>query len=176
MKRIIFIVLAILFLFGISFKNVVAANSATADPKTLSTYELFWPLVAGKAMDDPLYFIKNIKEQLQSLFTFGSAEKADYEVLLATKRIIEADELIGKGKIDLAGKTLMRSQKSLDKAFSLIEKAKSDEDSFRDQAINMSNRLSNLEVFIPRLIEKDAQDKEILTRILGKVTLFKTKL
>lgn len=180
-KTLITIFLALLLL-GVSFKSAVAASipiptsTPTSSPLNVSSFELFWPIVAGKTAGDPLYFIKTLKEELRGKLIFGSAQKADYSVFLATKRIIEAEKLIFERKDDLAEKTLVQTTKLLDKAAINVDQALTRGVPFQEQAVNMGNRLSNLETFIPSLIIKAGKNKDSLIKIFEKVISLKVKL
>src|SRR3989338_9481511 len=91
-----------IFLFSV---NVVFAQ--TPSPKT--TFEAFWPLTAGKTIDDPLYFLKVWKENFRGMFIFGNPKKAEYAVYLGTKRVLEAEKLLKNGKKELAHQTLVKA-------------------------------------------------------------------
>lgn len=182
MRRILIIIFLALLLLGILPKGTIAAPTLaptptpTPSPLNISSFELFWPIVAGKTTADPLYFFKTLKENLRGKLIFGSPQKADYSVFLATKRIIEAEKLILEGKSDLAEKTLVQATKQLDKATVNVSQALAKRVPFQEQAVNMGNRLSNLETFIPSLIVKADQNKESLTEILERVVSLKVKL
>jgi hypothetical protein len=178
MRKILTVVLFILLLFGISFKSVVAAPvpTPTPTPSNISSFELFWPIVAGKTMGDLFYFIKTLKEDLRGVLIFGAAQKADYSVFLATKRVVEIEKLILESKVDLAGKTIVQATWQIDKATSYVDKVLSEKVSFQEQSVDMVNKLSNLESFIPELILKAGENREALNMLLGKITSLKAKL
>lgn len=182
MRKTLITVSLVLLLLGVSFRWAVAASipiptsTPTPGPLNVSSFELFWPIVAGKIEGDPFYFVKTLKENLRGKLIFGSAQKADYSVFLATKRIIEAEKLILEGKDDLAVKTLVQATKLLDKAVTNVDQALAKGVPFQEQAVNMGNRLSNLETFIPGLITKTGKNKDSLTKIFEKVISLKVKL
>jgi len=182
MKKILIIIFLALLLFGILSKGTVATSiptpisTPTPNPLSVSSFELFWPIVAGKTEGNSLYFVKTLKEGLRGKLIFGSAQKADYSIFLATKRVVEAEKLILEGKSDLAEKTLIRAIGQIDKATVNVDKALANKTPFQEQAVNMNNRLSNLEIFIPNLITKADKNKESLIKILEKVVSLKAKL
>jgi len=57
---------------------------------------------AGILPDNPLYRLKGIFHSIQLFFTFDPAERAKLHYELAEEKLAEADEMINKGKIDLA--------------------------------------------------------------------------
>lgn len=178
MKKILVTLFVVLFLGGIYSKVVVATPISQITPVSVSvnSFELFWPIVAGKTMGDSLYFVKTFKEGLHGKLIFGSVQKADYSVFLATKRIVEAEKLILEGKPDMAEKTLTQAIKQLDKATFCVGQALTKGIPFQEQAINMVNRLSNLETFIPELMLKADKNKEALSQVLKKVEVVLTAL
>ncbi len=180
MKKLMVSVFLNLLLIGALSRNTIVAAISTPtpspSPSNISSFELFWPIVAGKTMGDSFYFAKTLKEGLRGKLIFGSAQKADYFVFLATKRVIEAEKLILEGKEDLAVKTLVQATKLLDKAVINVDQALAKGVPFQEQAVNMGNRLSNLETFIPNLITKAGKNKESLTKIFEKVVSLRVKL
>jgi len=142
----------------------------------VNSFELFWPIVAGRTMGDPLYFLKNLKEGVRGWFIFGAPQKADYSIFLATKRVVEAEKLINEGEKDLADKTLARVVKQLEKAEQNLGKAFDKGTPFQDEATNIGNSLSNLEIFVPWLLLESDENKEILTKVLDKVVSLNQRL
>ena len=149
--------------------SIIDSRDLIDETVEVNSFELFWPMVAGKTTGDPLYFLKSLKEKIRGLFIFGAPQKADYAVFLATKRVIEAEKLIKEGEKGLANKSLELAVRQLDKASEKVERAQDKGISFQEEVENMSNHLSNLEIFIPWLILKSEGDKEALTRVLDKV-------
>jgi len=178
MRRIVIGIFVSLLLIGFLPINVAAevAPTPVSTPSAVTSFELFWPIVAGKTEGDSLYFIKTLKENLRGKLIFGVAQKADYSVFLATKRIVEAEKLIFEGKSDLAEKTLVRASRQIDKATVNVDKALASNTPFQEQAVNMGNRLSNLETFIPGLLLKGDKNKETLNKLQEKINSLKVKL
>ena len=151
-----FILISILFNSNLAF-----ADEATSSPKTL--YETFWPLTAGKTIDDPLYFLKEWKENLRGMLVFGNPQKAEYAVFLGTKRVLEADKLIKEGKKDFADKTLGKASKQFDIAKNYINNAKKSNKPLGSSEVTIKPRLENLLNLIPT-IQSNAAD-EVLQKI-----------
>ncbi|MFC1625807.1 DUF5667 domain-containing protein [Patescibacteria group bacterium] len=177
-RRLLFLLVSVVLLTSFT-KSVLAEDVATpvSTPSSeVSSFEMFWPIVAGRTMGDSLYSLKSFKEKLRGVLIFGQAQKADYSVFLATKRIVEAEKLILEGKTDLVEKTLVEATKQIDKATVNVTQALATGNPFQEQAINMGNRLSNLEIFIPQLVLKADMNKDSLSKILEKISLLKAKL
>ena len=120
------------------------------------TFETFWPLTAGKTMDEQFYFLKTFKESLRGMLIFGVSQKADYAVLLGTKRVLEADKLIKAGKKDLASQTLKRASEQFRIALENVEKALREKNLGKNNIDTMKPRLNNLTDFLPTLNSDEA--------------------
>lgn len=132
MKLFQYLINLIIVLFLVfSPSAVLAQKKAVASPSPFPTiapvdsYKLFWPISAGKVMGDSLYFLKSLKENLREMFIFSDFKKADYNITLSEKRVVEAEKLFLANKDYVNGKkTLEAAQKSREKALSLIDKVK----------------------------------------------------
>jgi len=162
--------------FAVFAQDADTPTSDIANIEEVNSFELFWPVVAGKTTGEPLYFLKSLKEKVRGWFIFGASQKAEYAVFLATKRVVEAEKLINEGKNDLADKTLSRATTQLEKAEQNLGKALDKGTPFQDEAVNIENRLSNLEIFVPWLILNSEENKEALSRFLEKVESLSSKL
>ena len=177
MKKIIIGIFSSLLLIGIFSTSAFAVSTPapTSPPSNISSFELFWPIVAGKTMEDPLYFLKTLKEKVRGFLIFGKAQKADHNVFLATKRVVEAEKLISESKRELAVKTL-------DKAVVLLKSAETEVSSTSGEVIpsdiknNINKQLENLEIFIPRLMSQDGSLVGKLQEVLSIVKTFNSKI
>lgn len=98
--------------------------SESAEVETVDSFELFWPIVAGKVMGDPVYFLKSLKERLREFLIFSSFKKADYNITLSEKRTVEAEYLfMVKKDYKNAKKSLDAAQAKRERALGLIKKA-----------------------------------------------------
>lgn len=103
----------ILILFGLLMISPTLAQEkpATTSSEPVNSYELFWPLSAGKVMGEPLYFLKGLKESFRGLFIFAQNKKIDYDLMLSEKRVLEAEKLYSiKNDLENGKKTLERAQ------------------------------------------------------------------
>lgn len=125
------------------------------DAQVVNSFELFWPLVAGKTEDTSFYFLKLIKEQVRGWFISGDSKKADYEVLLGTKRILETEALVKSNKIGSVLKTLERADSHFSKAYNYIKVADSKrklvtEKIRRDRLIYVKRLVDHLKTVSPQ--------------------------
>ncbi len=66
--------------------------------------------------DNPLWYIKVIRDKVWHILTFNQDKKAELNLLFADKRLNSARELFNKNKPDLGFSTLTKSSKYLEKA------------------------------------------------------------
>ena len=152
MKRLATLVF-ILVLVLASFTSVAAQlPTPTPSPSQINSYELFWPVVAGKTSNDPLYFLKTLKENLRGALIFGKPQKAEYHVFVATKRILEAEKLVSNGNLKEAEKAVDGANSRLTKANKLLEDLKGQDVS--SVANELNRKLDNLTIFLDYLQTK----------------------
>lgn len=95
MKLIGFIVLALVFLFP----SIAIAQSPSPSASPVATnvpvnsFDLFWPISAGKVAGEPMYFLKSLKENVRGMFIFGDFKKIEYNIILSEKRAVEVEKL-----------------------------------------------------------------------------------
>lgn len=135
-----------------------ASPSALPEPTSSDlnkdSFELFWPLTAGKTKEDSVYFLKMFKENVRGMFIFGTAEKANYRVLRATKRMLEAEVLVNKDKKELATQTVSSSNNLLKLATDSMNGVEGNE----TVKAEMKNRLDRLIILVDRLNTKSEGD------------------
>lgn len=92
-------------------------------PQPLNSYEVFWPISAGKVAGEPLYFLKTLKENLREALIFSTHKKTDYNINLSEKRIVEAEKLlVVKKDYGNAKKTLDAAHSKREQAYNLLKK------------------------------------------------------
>lgn len=151
----------ILFVFVLSpvYAQQDQASPASTTSATVNRFELFWPLTAGKTSDQSMYFLKKFKEDLRGMLIFGTAQKADYQVMLATKRLLEADQLLANGNTAAADETLQAGSEKLRAARLAMDTV--DKASAADTIINMQKRLANMDKLLVELQQKYSNNTRI---------------
>jgi len=91
--------------------------SPPPEPTSLNSYDLFWPVVAGKVPGDSFYFLKELKWKLKGLIIFSDLRKADYHLTLSKKRIVETEKLI------IEKQDYSRAATTTDKAYQELQEA-----------------------------------------------------
>ncbi|MEK7188745.1 MAG: DUF5667 domain-containing protein, partial [Patescibacteria group bacterium] len=135
-----------------------------------NSFELFWPVVAGRTQGDSLYPIKRWKEKLRGWLIFGNLQKADYFLFLSVKRFVEIEKLIKQGDTPNALSTIQNVNIELDQASYILNMTKANGDTAGSIKHNINTRILNLKDFVTYLITKS--DAEIK----GKLQESKLKL
>ncbi len=150
MKKILFIVfLSFLFLSG--FQNLFAQNISPTPKVVHVQYDLPYP---GILPDSPLYFLKALRDNLIGFFISDPFKKADYDLLMADKRLGAAKLLLDSGKTSLAITTLSKSGNYFDQAIQKAAEAKS--------------RGQNADPIISRLITAAIKHQEVISQMAQK--------
>lgn len=130
----------IAFFLFINVSGLVLAQSPTPTPFPKTSYELFYPIVAGKVPTDQLYFLKLFKEWLAGKVLFDYINKSDFHLSLSKKRLVEAEKLIiDKKDTKLIKKTL---EKAANEFQSAVKSAKTGEEKGK-QTRDIYNTLKN---------------------------------
>ena len=104
MKRILFLIIIIIFASFYS-TSAFAQNASSAADDAVS-YDLPYP---GMLPDNPLYFLKTLRDKFVSMIISDPVKKAEFDVLTSDKRFVAAVALINKRKEDLGITTLSKS-------------------------------------------------------------------
>lgn len=149
----------LLFFSLLFFSSTVfsLAQEASSSAQSVNSFEMFWPLSAGKTRADSLYFLKRLKENLRGAIIFRAANKADYKVFLGVKRTLEVEKLLNEDKLELADKTLDDAILDFGDAHKNYKVAK-DEKAVSKVTEQIKNRLTNLSSFIIFLKSKNITD------------------
>ena len=104
MKKLLLVIL--LVLFSLSFQKAFAQTASSAANLPQVQYDLPY---TGILPDNPLYFLKALRDNVLGLLITDPAKKAEYDLLMADKRLGGAEVLLSKDKDDLAITTLSKS-------------------------------------------------------------------
>lgn len=120
MKK-LFLISIIFALFFLSTGKISAQVSSSSATPIHVEYNLPYP---GLLPDNPLYYLKAIRDNLLKFFISNPLKKAEFDLLQANKRLVAAQFLLNKNKTDLSITTLSKSGNYFDDAISSIGKAK----------------------------------------------------
>ena len=110
------IIFVISIFFIVSLSSVYGQEEIKIESKKIS-YDLPY---AGMLPDNPLFFIKNIRDKILEFATRDQIKKAHLYLLFADKRIRMAIELSEKGKWELAIVSVEESEKYSAKIYPLL--------------------------------------------------------
>lgn len=117
-----FLLLIIIFTFFLSsYKSTIAQTASLSGNIKHVEYTLPYP---GILPNSPLYFLKVVRDNFLSLFITDSLKKADYNLLMADKRLTSANSLVDKKNYPLAITTLSKAENYFDKAIQDAAKVK----------------------------------------------------
>lgn len=118
------------FVFTLFFSPVFAqedsmtqAEEGAVSEGPVDVASIFWPIVPGTTVADGTFFLKQLKETFQGMFTFGNINQAKYQTELSKKRIVEANKLFEEKNYDNALKSLELSENNRKAALKSKKKA-----------------------------------------------------
>ena len=152
------------------------ANPTPSPVPTVNSFEMFWPLVAGKTVESKLYSLKLLKEKVRGALIFGKAQKADYQIFLGIKRMLEAEVLIKANKSDLANKTLDKAIATFQSASTNLDAAKESGDIPQNVKDEINTRISNLKKFTSFLTAQNKDYKDKLQSVLDVLNQISSKI
>lgn len=97
MVKFIKLLVVTIFVFLLLPINSFAASptpKATQKPIEVNSFEMFWPIVAGKVQGDFLYGLKAYKEKVRGFLIFSNLKKSEYNAVLSEKRLLEFEKLV----------------------------------------------------------------------------------
>lgn len=93
------------------------------DFESMNTYELFWPITAGKLPGDKFYRLKVWRDKLVGYLFFDKVKKSEYLKQLANKRLVEAENLLTLERYPFFSETIQISGNNLERGLNLFSSA-----------------------------------------------------
>lgn len=155
-----FILLSIIFLP----QQIFAQNSSPSALPKVENVEYFLPY-PGILPDNPLYFLKVVRDSVVGFFVSDKLKKADYDLLMADKRLVSASFLIDKKNYELGITTLSKAENYFEQAVQLIGDAKKqgrDVDSTIDKYLTASQKHQEI---ISQMARKTKGDTKYLLEL-----------
>lgn len=90
------------------------------DFSSMTTYEMFWPVVAGKVPGDRFYQLKVWRDKVVGYLFFSKLKKSEYLKRLANKRLVEAEKLLEFQRESYFSTTIKESKEYLEKGVDLL--------------------------------------------------------
>lgn len=151
MKKLLFLIISFLVL---SLPQVTLSQNATSSSLIKHVeYELPYP---GILPDSPLYFLKAIRDNVLVVFVSDPLKKAEYNLLMADKRLASSNLLVDYKKYDLAITTLSKSGNYFDKAVQL--------------AAELKRQGKNADTLLDKLLIASQKHQEVIFQMSQKTT------
>lgn len=129
-KFLVLIILSVIFFINLqsvyraeALSSTPASNAASAAPGATIDYPLPYP---GILPDNPLYFMKALRDRVVSFFKFDPLKKAEFNLLMADVRLNAAQYLFAKGesKYSLAETTISKAENYFYNSLTMVTEAK----------------------------------------------------
>jgi hypothetical protein len=135
-KFLVLIILSVTFFINLQSVYAQEALNPTANPSPTIDYFLPYP---GILPDNPLYFMKALRDKVVSLFISDPLKKAQFDLLMADVRLNAAQYLFAKGesKYSLAETTISKGENYFYNSLIMVNDAK-------QQGIQVNDFVSNL--------------------------------
>jgi hypothetical protein len=150
MKRSL-LVLLLLLLCLINVSKISAQTISTSTAVLDVQYALPY---TGILPDNPLYFLKALRDNVYNLFITDPVQKANYDLLMADKRLGAASALLDKGEVDLAITTLSKSGNYFYLAI--------------QQAANAKKQGENTDEILATLLTASLKHQQVIFQMEGK--------
>jgi len=125
---------------------------------------------SGILPDSPLYFLKALRDNAINLFISDPLKKANYDLLMADKRLGAAEKLLEKNKVDLAITTLSKSGNYFYLAVGQAANAKKQGQDTGEILSKLNNASLKHQQVISKMIQKSKGDvRQVLEASLKRV-------
>lgn len=181
MKKLVVFVL-ISFLIFINFQKSFAQESTSSPSSQLANvqYDLPYP---GILPDNPLYFLKAIRDNVLGFLITDPLKKSEYDLLMADKRLVSSEYLLNKGKTDLSITTLSKAGNYFDQAISQAYRAKTQGEDANPILSRLLSASKKHQFVIRQMEEKSKDDVKFNLRLFeqraldfqGKVEIIKSQ-
>lgn len=163
MKKLITSVLFFLIFLNIFLTpNNIFAHEANQTPESVDVYAVFWPVVPGKTVAEPMFWFKQLKERFNGFFKFGNVAQSGYHIELSEKRLVEAAKLLEDEKYSHAKKSLALNKSNRDQALSLKKKAQEEKANVSELTLKLVKSLENQQkalVFLETQFPEDQHEE-----------------
>lgn len=157
MKKLLLVLILLLLLSLVPSRAFAKDASLSATPINV-VYDLPYP---GILPDNPLYYLKAIRDNLLKFFISDPLKKSEFDLLQANKRLGAAQALLSENKTELAITTLSKSGNYFDDAISAIQLAKKQGEK-TDSLLTELSKASQKHQLIIRQMEKGKKGDVLL--------------
>lgn len=130
-------------------------------PSPVTSFELFWPITAGKVEGESMYWLKRLKEKITGKLIFSETKKSEYRLTLSKKRLLEAEKLLlDKKDYSHAQNTLSESANELKKSIQLALQTKRDGKNANDLVSGIKEAGQKESGFLKDVINQVPQEQQ----------------
>lgn len=135
-RMLIFGSLFLLIAFSAFIPTILAQEEDSASPSaeekaieeydfaSMTTYEMFWPVVAGKVPGDKYYKLKLWRGKIAVFLTLNKLKKAELLKKMVNKRLAETERLAELERFSLIPSTIQGAKQNLEKGLESLSAAK----------------------------------------------------
>jgi len=165
------------FLF-VERAQAIVVQKSNNKPAEINSYELFWPIVPGRVSGDALYPLKLFKEKIRGFFILSSIKKAEYNLFLSEKRVVELEKLVLINKDQANGaKTLTALKSSYEKVVLNYNKTLVGKMPVSSTGERIVKSFDNQALLLETIMAKaDANQKESIKEIVSFLNLEISKI
>lgn len=141
---------------------VEAKGTPSPSPTTeVNSFDMFWPVVAGKVNGERFYSLKIFKENAREKLIYSKYKRVDYNRLLSEKRTVEAEKLYLIVKNYSGGKVaLERAQEKRETAISLMKEVEASGKSVVDLKNALRSSFEKQKALISFIQNKSPDDQK----------------
>lgn len=155
-------------------KEILPIPTSTPKPTSQSSYELFYPVVAGKTEGESGYVFKLIRDRIIEIMSLGNIKKSEATLKIATKRLLEAEKLVKGNKNDVAKKTLSKFNTKLAASYDFAIASK-DNEQFVDLMTQIQEQTAKYLIVLNQLKET-SNSKGDIEEAIQRVTDIQNKI
>jgi alpha-D-ribose 1-methylphosphonate 5-triphosphate synthase subunit PhnG len=166
-------IIILLFSFFIGFQKSFAQSTPSAQIINVQ-YDLPY---TGILPDNPLYFLKALRDNIYGMLITDPIKKSDYDLLMADKRLGGAQALFNKGEYDLAITTLSKSGNYFYQAIQYAAGAKKQGENINDVISRLTSAsLKHQQIILQMIKQASKNNKGILGVSLNRVEGFQVSV
>jgi len=136
------------------------SNESSKSGEIVDVYAMFWPVVPGKTVADPMFWAKQLKETFGGMFSFGLVSKSNYQIELSEKRLVEANKLLEDKDYANALKSLDLNEAARGKAVEIKKKALEEKADTLELTNRLVKSLQNQEKALKFLVTQVPEDQK----------------
>lgn len=139
--------------------NITSGSEATGAGEIVDVNAVFWPIVPGTTVADPLFFLKQLKESFGGFFKSGNINQSGYQIELSEKRLVEANKLVENQDFSNALKSFRMNESNRNEAVRLKKKAVEEKTDVNELTLKLVKSLENQQKALAYLSTQFPEDQ-----------------